>query len=139
MTVGDTLATHVKLIRGTDCKSTSHFSRGHLFFREHFSLVNLHQIENLRTEIVQLKGPLRSVILGSFAKLRKATIRFVMPDFKVVHSVHFFTSKFVVCYTKIMRLVIIINGVLRHVCLSICSSARNHLSPTGLIFMKFDI
>ena len=44
---------------------------------------------------MQLKGPLRSVILGLFAKLRKATLRFVMPDFKVVHSVHvFFTLKF---------------------------------------------
>ena len=33
---------------------------------------------------MQLKGPLRSVILGLFAKLRKATIRCVMSDFKVV-------------------------------------------------------
>jgi len=63
-------------------------------WRQHLSetlhLVNLHQVGNLRTENIQLKGPLRSVILGLFAKLRKATLRFVMPDFKVVHSVHFY-------------------------------------------------
>ena len=79
---------------------------------------------------MQINGPLRNVILSLFANWRKATISFVMNDFKVVYSVHFFLHQ---------SSVGIIKGVLRHVCLSICPSTWNKSSPTGQLFVKFNI